>query len=159
MVPIWPQLAVAGLSSGLNFLMQKQQQKQQEELRKKKRERQRHAQLTNSRIAQDEKEQSSLEEYRQNNAYKQGNEVEESGKIEGEGTETSDSIEQEADEIIFLYRDSVYTEDPHDKTAELIIGKHRNGPKGTITATYLDEYTLFTNFENREEDTGYGSFY
>ncbi|MDR2881155.1 MAG: replicative DNA helicase [Azoarcus sp.] len=59
----------------------------------------------------------------------------------------SGAIEQDADLIMFIYRDEVYNPDSQDKgTAELIIGKHRNGPTGMVRMTFLGEYTRFENF-------------
>jgi len=59
----------------------------------------------------------------------------------------SGSIEQDADLIIFIYRDEVYHEDSPDKgTAEIILAKHRNGPIGKVRLTFLGQYTRFENF-------------
>lgn len=59
----------------------------------------------------------------------------------------SGAIEQDADLILFIYRDEVYHEDSPEKgIAEVIIAKQRNGPIGKIKLTFLGQYTRFENF-------------
>jgi len=59
----------------------------------------------------------------------------------------SGAIEQDADLIVFIYRDEVYNEESVDKgSAEIIIGKQRNGPIGMSRLTFLGKYTKFENF-------------
>ncbi len=58
----------------------------------------------------------------------------------------SGAIEQDADIILMMYREEYYKQDTQDKgVAEVIIGKHRNGPTGTVRLTFLGEYTKFQN--------------
>jgi len=58
----------------------------------------------------------------------------------------SGSLEQDADVVIFVYRDEMYNRDSPDRgTAEIIVAKHRNGPTGMTQLAFLDHYTRFAN--------------
>lgn len=63
-----------------------------------------------------------------------------------EGVITHNSIEQDSDIVMFIYRDEVYNPDSTQKgIAEIIIAKHRNGPIGKVDLAFLDHYTKFAN--------------
>ena len=73
----------------------------------------------------------------------------------------SGAIEQDADVIMFVYREAVYCEkcknkelscdENHERNAEIIIGKQRNGPIGTVNLTFLGEHTKFENQSQRND--------
>lgn len=65
----------------------------------------------------------------------------------------SGAIEQDADIVMFLYRDDYYNEDSEKKNiAEIIIAKHRSGSTGTVELLWLGNYTKFANIEKYREE-------
>ncbi|RVS47027.1 replicative DNA helicase, partial [Citrobacter freundii] len=68
----------------------------------------------------------------------------------------SGAIEQDADLIMFIYRDEVYNENSEDKgIAEIIIGKQRNGPIGTIRLVFNGKWSRFDNYAGPQLDDRY----
>src|SRR5829696_6797529 len=62
----------------------------------------------------------------------------------------SGAIEQDADMVMFLYRDEYYNSESDDKgIAEVIVGKHRNGPTGKVQLAWLEQYTKFASLARR----------
>jgi replicative DNA helicase len=63
----------------------------------------------------------------------------------------SGSLEQDADLVLFIYRDEVYNENSKDKgLAEIHLAKQRNGPTGRIKLTYRKEFMQFANFQEEQ---------
>lgn len=67
----------------------------------------------------------------------------------------SGAIEQDADVVMFIYREDYYNHDTERKdVAEIIIAKQRNGPIGTVELAWLPRYTKFANLQKRQENQG-----
>jgi replicative DNA helicase len=70
----------------------------------------------------------------------------------------SGTIEQDADVVIFIYRDEMYDENTERKhIADIIISKHRNGPTGQISLRFAAEQTKFVDLDTYHKDLGYRS--
>lgn len=66
----------------------------------------------------------------------------------------SGSLEQDADVVLFIYRPDAYDPDEQQGIAEIMIGKQRNGPVGTVQLAFIKEYTRFENLETSHRDAG-----
>ena len=68
----------------------------------------------------------------------------------------SGAIEQDADVVMFLYRQWIYSREDQDRgKAQIIISKQRNGPTGTVNVTFIDRFARFENmsvYENEEAE-------
>ena len=66
----------------------------------------------------------------------------------------SGAIEQDADLIVFIYREEMYRPDNEDAKgkAEIIVGKQRNGPTGTVELAFLNNYTRFENLSTHRAE-------
>jgi replicative DNA helicase len=72
--------------------------------------------------------------------------VEDTHNFIANGIIAHNSLEQDADVVMFLYRDEIYNAETSDKgVAEVIVSKHRNGPTGFVRLAFLDHYTRFAN--------------
>jgi len=66
----------------------------------------------------------------------------------------SGAIEQDADVVMFIYREDYYNRDTERKNiSEIIIGKQRNGPVGTVELAWLPQYTMFRNLDKKQRNT------
>lgn len=66
----------------------------------------------------------------------------------------SGSIEQDADIVSFLYRDDYYNQESEKKNIiEIIIGKQRNGPVGTVELVFLKQFNKFVNYQRTHNDS------
>jgi replicative DNA helicase len=64
------------------------------------------------------------------------------------------SIEQDSDVVMFIYRDEYYNKDSEDEgIAELIVSKHRNGPIDTVRLTFQKDYPKFMNYAGQRFET------
>jgi replicative DNA helicase len=78
--------------------------------------------------------------------------VEETHNFVANGITVENSLEQDADVVMFLYRDEVYNNESPDKgSAEVIVAKHRSGPIGTRRLVWLGQYTRFENAARRAD--------
>ena len=71
----------------------------------------------------------------------------------------SGAIEQDADVFCFIYRDEVYNkaeDNPERGSAEIIIGKQRNGPTGMAKLTFIKEFTMFENMSQMDDPEEFG---
>ena len=63
-----------------------------------------------------------------------------------DGVIVHNSIEQDADVVLFLYRDEAYNPESDQRgVVEILVAKHRNGPTGTARVAFLDHYVKFAN--------------
>lgn len=71
------------------------------------------------------------------------------------GIVAHNSIEQDADIVMFIYRDDMYNENTErPNQADIIVAKHRNGPTGVITLGFVKELTQFRNIQKQNVNLG-----
>ena len=67
----------------------------------------------------------------------------------------SGALEQDSDLVMFVYRDEMYDEDsPRKGRADIILAKHRNGPTGTVTLKFLNQYFAFEDKQEPQQTNG-----
>ena len=67
----------------------------------------------------------------------------------------SGALEQDSDLVMFIYRDELYDEDtPRKGEADIIVAKHRNGPTGTVTLNFLEQYFAFEDRQEQQKTNG-----
>ena len=67
----------------------------------------------------------------------------------------SGALEQDSDLVMFVYRDELYDEDtPRKGEADIILAKHRNGPTGTVTLRFLNQYFAFEDMQEQGQTNG-----
>jgi replicative DNA helicase len=61
----------------------------------------------------------------------------------------SGAIEQDADLVMFVYREEIYNKEAEKGKAKIILAKQRNGPTGDVPLTFVSDYASFTNYSGR----------
>jgi replicative DNA helicase len=64
----------------------------------------------------------------------------------------SGAIEQDADLVMFVYRDEIYNKEAEKGKAKIILAKQRNGPTGDVPLTFVSDYASFMNYRGRPAD-------
>ncbi|MDE2816145.1 MAG: replicative DNA helicase [Chloroflexota bacterium] len=66
----------------------------------------------------------------------------------------SGALEQDSDLVMFVYREELYDEDSRQGEADIIVAKHRNGPTGTVTLKFLNQYFAFEDMQEQRQTNG-----